>query len=88
MVSKGTTQNLTRPQMPNFSGTLVPGLPPVFQMPPLPFAQFPNPPNNIEAQNFLSQGAQVIIRMRGLPFKATPKDVVGSIFRLAPFKTI
>lgn len=30
-----------------------------------------------EAQAFLSKGAQVIIRMRGLPYDCTAKQVVG-----------
>ncbi|ODN02747.1 RNA-binding protein fusilli [Orchesella cincta] len=32
--------------------------------------------NNNEAQAFLSKGGQVIIRMRGLPYDCTPKQVV------------
>lgn len=32
--------------------------------------------NNNEAQQFLSRGGQVIIRMRGLPYDCTPKQVV------------
>lgn len=32
--------------------------------------------NNAEAQKFLSRSAQVIIRMRGLPYDATSKQVV------------
>lgn len=32
-----------------------------------------------EAQAFLSKGAQVIIRMRGLPYDCTAKQVVGSL---------
>jgi hypothetical protein len=46
--------------------------------------KFPNPKsvlpylgNNKEAQMFLSRGAQVIIRMRGLPYNASPKEVVS-----------
>lgn len=31
-----------------------------------------------EAQAFLSKGAEVIIRMRGLPYLCTPKQVVSS----------
>lgn len=31
-----------------------------------------------EAQAFLSKGAQVIIRMRGLPYDCTPKQVVSA----------
>jgi len=47
--------------------------------------KFPNPRsvvrsyslgNNKEAQQFLSRGGQVIIRMRGLPYDATPKQVI------------
>ena len=45
--------------------------------------KFPNPQavirllgNNVEAQKFLSRKAQVIIRMRGLPYDATAKQVV------------
>ena len=50
--------------------------------------KFPNPRsvvrpyflgNNKEAQQFLSRGGQVIIRMRGLPYDASAKQVV-SIF--------
>ena len=33
--------------------------------------------SNREAQQFLSKGAQVIIRMRGLPYDATAKQVVS-----------
>ena len=48
--------------------------------------KFPNPRsvvrsyslgNNKEAQQFLSRGGQVIIRMRGLPYDASPKQVVS-----------
>ena len=46
--------------------------------------RFPNPKsvsialgNNKEAQQFLSRGGQVIIRMRGLPYEATAKQVVS-----------
>ena len=51
--------------------------------------KFPNPRsvvrsyslgNNKEAQQFLSRGGQVIIRMRGLPYDATPKQVVSRLF--------
>ena len=51
--------------------------------------KFPNPRsvvrsyslgNNKEAQQFLSRGGQVIIRMRGLPYDATPKQVVSTKF--------
>jgi hypothetical protein len=47
--------------------------------------KFPNPKsvarllgNNREAQQFLSRSAQVIIRMRGLPYDASAKQVVSS----------
>lgn len=47
--------------------------------------KFPNPQavirllgNNVEAQKFLSRKAQVIIRMRGLPYDATAKQVVSA----------
>lgn len=33
--------------------------------------------NNNEAQAFLSRGGQVIVRMRGLPYDCTPKQVVS-----------
>jgi hypothetical protein len=33
--------------------------------------------NNKEAQQFLSRGGQVIIRMRGLPYDCTAKQVVS-----------
>ncbi len=33
--------------------------------------------SNREAQQFLSKGAQVIIRMRGLPYDASAKQVVS-----------
>lgn len=33
-----------------------------------------------EAQAFLSKGAQVIIRMRGLPYDCTAKQVVGFFY--------
>lgn len=46
--------------------------------------RFPSPQNvirllgnNAEAQKFLSRPAQVIIRMRGLPYDATSKHVVS-----------
>ena len=51
----------------------------------LTIGKFPNPRsvvrshslgNNKEAQQFLSRGGQVIIRMRGLPYDATAKQVV------------
>ena len=35
--------------------------------------------SNSEAQAFLQRDGQVIIRMRGLPFDATSKDVVSQI---------
>jgi len=47
----------------------------------LSFGQFPSPTNvvpfqryNKEAQAFLNTPAEVIIRMRGLPYNATPKE--------------
>jgi hypothetical protein len=48
--------------------------------------KFPNPRNvsrvlagnNKEAQQFLSRGGQVIIRMRGLPYDCTAKQVVST----------
>lgn len=33
--------------------------------------------NNNEAQAFLSKGGQVIVRMRGLPYDCTAKQVVS-----------
>jgi hypothetical protein len=36
--------------------------------------------SNSEAQAFLQRDGQVIIRMRGLPFDASAKDVVNKIF--------
>jgi epithelial splicing regulatory protein 1/2 len=33
--------------------------------------------NSSEAQAFLTKGAQVIVRMRGLPYDCTAKDVVS-----------
>lgn len=45
--------------------------------------KFPNPKsvlrlgNNKEAQQFLSRGGQVIIRMRGLPYDCSAKQVVS-----------
>ncbi len=36
--------------------------------------------SNSEAQAFLQRDGQVIIRMRGLPFDASAKDVVSKIF--------
>ena len=49
--------------------------------------KFPNPAsvvrflagNNLEAQKFLSRKAQVIIRMRGLPYDASSKQVVSNV---------
>lgn len=35
--------------------------------------------NNNEAQAFLTKGAQVIVRMRGLPYDCTAKQVVSVI---------
>jgi epithelial splicing regulatory protein 1/2 len=35
-----------------------------------------------EAQTFLSKGAQVIIRMRGLPYDCTAHQVVGLVLLL------
>lgn len=35
--------------------------------------------SNSEAQAFLQRNGQVIIRMRGLPFDATAKDVVCQV---------
>ena len=58
--------------------------------------KFPNPRsvvrsyslgNNKEAQQFLSRGGQVIIRMRGLPYDATPKQVV-STFTIFQYLTL
>ena len=50
--------------------------------------KFPNPQavirllgNNVEAQKFLNRKAQVIIRMRGLPYDATAKQVVSDLPR-------
>ena len=52
--------------------------------------KFPNPAsvvrllagNNLEAQKFLSRKAQVIIRMRGLPYDASSKQVVSTLFKI------
>lgn len=67
--------------------------PPMFPIPPITYTsapgglqigKFPNPRNvsqignNKEAQSFLSRGGQVIIRMRGLPYDCTAKQVVRS----------
>lgn len=38
-----------------------------------------------EAQAFLSKGAQVIIRMRGLPYDCTAKQVVGFLISITKF---
>lgn len=38
--------------------------------------------SNSEAQSFLSRNGQVIVRMRGLPFDATAKDVVCFFLKL------
>lgn len=35
-----------------------------------------------EAQTFLSKGAQVIIRMRGLPYDCTANQVVSDLYCL------
>ena len=35
--------------------------------------------NNTEAQEFLNRGGQVIIRMRGLPYDCSAKQVVSII---------
>lgn len=67
---------------------------PMFPVPPLVYTsapgamnvgKFPNPHsvlrvagNNKEAQEFLSRGGQVIIRMRGLPYDCTAKQVVST----------
>jgi hypothetical protein len=39
--------------------------------------------SNNEAQNFLARNGQVIVRMRGLPYDCTPKQVVR--WRFLPF---
>jgi hypothetical protein len=44
------------------------------------FVFFLNLGSNSEAQAFLQRNGQVIIRMRGLPFDATAKDVVSMKF--------
>jgi len=70
-----------------YYGLLPPGAPATYQSAPgaLTCGKFPNPKsvipylgNNKEAQMFLSRGAQVIIRMRGLPYNASPKEVVST----------
>lgn len=38
--------------------------------------------NNNEAQAFLTKGAQVIVRMRGLPYDCTAKQVVNAPLQL------
>ncbi len=48
---------------------------------------FLNLGSNSEAQAFLQRNGQVIIRMRGLPFDATAKDVVSMKF-LYRFKNL
>ena len=40
--------------------------------------------NNTEAQEFLGRGGQVIIRMRGLPYDCSPKQVVSIYPTLYP----
>ena len=69
-----------------YFGYLPPGAPATFHSAPgaMSCGKFPNPKsvlpylgNNKEAQMFLSRGAQVIIRMRGLPYNASPKEVVS-----------
>ncbi len=51
------------------------------------FRFFLNLGSNSEAQAFLQRNGQVIIRMRGLPFDATAKDVVSMKF-LYRFKNL
>jgi hypothetical protein len=36
--------------------------------------------NNTEAQEFLGRGGQVIIRMRGLPYDCSAKQVVSTLY--------
>ena len=69
-----------------YFGFLPPGAPATYPTSPgaISSGKFPNPKsvlpylgNNKEAQMFLSRGAQVIIRMRGLPYNASPKEVVS-----------
>ena len=69
-----------------YFGYLPPGAPATYHSAPgaMSCGKFPNPKsvlpylgNNKEAQMFLSRGAQVIIRMRGLPYNASPKEVVS-----------
>ena len=55
--------------------------------------KFPNPAsvvrflagNNLEAQKFLSRKAQVIIRMRGLPYDASSKQVVSNVLLVSRY---
>ena len=80
--------------VPNVVPHNVPSVPRTFLYPRIPgsilnVGRFPNPQNvlrilgnNAEAQKFLSRSAQVIIRMRGLPYDATSKQVVSFISRL------
>lgn len=42
--------------------------------------------SNCEAQAFLSRGAAVIVRMRGLPYDCTAKQVVSHFFELDFYK--
>ncbi len=63
--------------MPSVAFTSAPGA--------LSVGKFPTPRNvsiiagnNKEAQQFLSRGGQVIIRMRGLPYDCTSKQVVST----------
>ena len=76
-----------------YFGLLPPGAPATYPSAPgaMSCGKFPNPKsvipylgNNKEAQMFLSRGAQVIIRMRGLPYNASPKEVVSHIFHKVP----
>ena len=71
-----------------YFGFLPPGAPATYPSAPgaMSCGKFPNPKsvipylgNNKEAQMFLSRGAQVIIRMRGLPYNASPNEVVSHI---------
>ena len=41
---------------------------------------------NTEAQEFLKLGGQVIVRMRGLPYDCTAKQVVSSPVMLVSFR--
>jgi len=76
--------------LPNFFPYLPRGAPATLFSSPgaMNFGQFPSPKNvvpfpgsNKEAQTFLSHGAEVIIRMRGLPYNATPKEIVSVFFK-------